>query len=245
MNNYKVAVLIFSLGGCVFAQPANTSPTFDVATIRGMADRPDAYVKPIRSSPDTLKLNFLTLGECIAWAYQMQESQIYGEKLTRQHYEIVAKAASPVATAELRAMLRSLLAERFHLVVHHDSRVMSVYALLPGKKPKLELAEGDGEMSRRTSAAGMAFDHTSMFDLADIIASEIGTPVVDLTGFTGLYKFTLVPPAPPTSATDEPLPRERFSFFASASDQLGLDIQKRKAAIDVLVVDHFESPSEN
>jgi uncharacterized protein (TIGR03435 family) len=143
-------------------------------------------------------------------------------------------------------MLQTLLAERFHVVHHRDSKIMSVYALLPGKKLRMDPADGDGELSFHRRGVAWTFDHASMFDLAELLMPLAPSPVVDMTGLKGKFKFTVDASSYMKAATDgDGQPRGSSPFFSAAQDQLGLKIESRKVAIDVLVVDTFAAPSEN
>ena len=92
-----------------------------------------------------------SLVDLIEIAYDFPPDKIVGGPnwLDHDRFDIDAKAA-PVSTAEtMKVMLQSLLAERFSLVVHKDSRALSTYVPTSGRKPELKKADGSGETGCR------------------------------------------------------------------------------------------------
>src|SRR5205814_6167137 len=91
----------------------------------------------------------VTLRTCVQWAYGVQSFQVTGPFWTgAERYDIVAKTPSAASQQKLRAMLQSLLAERFKLEIHRDTKEMQVYTLVVGKNGhKLKASEDDGEPS--------------------------------------------------------------------------------------------------
>jgi uncharacterized protein (TIGR03435 family) len=149
-------------------------------------------------------------------------------------------------------MLRSVLADRFRLKVHFETRTLPSYALVVSKSgPRLNEVEpgtlsnglkdpGGIDMNRsQLTATGI-----SMQDFAHILQMQLGRPVVDRTGLTGNYSFGLkfapaqsVPTSDDTSAAP--------SIFTVVQEQLGLKLESAKAPVQMLVVDHIERPTEN
>jgi uncharacterized protein (TIGR03435 family) len=223
---------------------------FDVASIRPNPDRSDPS---FAVNPGGLIYARVSLSDCIEAAYGVKPYQISGpEWLRRENFDITAKAEGNHSRDELMRMLQTLLADRFKLALHHEQKEQPVYALVPGRNgPKLRPAEGEGQFSMGPAAGGIGFQKTSMSDFAGRFLSVIpmiGRPVLDKTGLPGLYDFTLQ--LNPTANGDagaikRAAAEEGFSLFVYALDQLGLRLESEKAAIDFLVVDHVERPSEN
>jgi uncharacterized protein (TIGR03435 family) len=192
-------------------------------------------------------MHFVSVSDCISWAYKIQTFQISGAKLPEDRFEISAKIANTVTREELRRMLQSLLADRFHLAVHHDSKSLDSYVLLPGKNPHLEPADEVAEASIDIQPRVFAFNNASIFDLAGFLAESFQAPVIDMTAINGSFNLRI--DVTRYMIGDKPsidgLPGEASIFFAAVQDQLGLKIEHRKLPVDVLVVDHIEKPSEN
>jgi bla regulator protein BlaR1 len=175
-------------------------------------------------------------------------------------YELVAKIeASLFATMQtmtpaqqrdqVALMEQSLLADRFHLKLHFESREMPVYALVLAKGgPKLTAAE-NGEASRLSNleneqgsemtARAVTLDELSRSPLL----RTGGRPVIDQTGLKGTYNFTLKWRADQSAAQENT--SDAPSLFTAIEEQLGLKLVPSKAPIEVIVIDHIERPSEN
>ncbi len=145
--------------------------------------------------------------------------------------------------------MESLLAERFHLKVHHETREMPVYdlvvmkggpkfreSLAPEASPSLAMGGPRAWNRLQVTAGDMAqlAQHLSLFH-------EVGRPVVDKTGLPGRYDYTAKIAAGIPSGDDP----ELQSIFAALQNQLGLKLEPSKANIEVLVVDTAERPSAN
>jgi uncharacterized protein (TIGR03435 family) len=199
----------------------------------------------------------VTLAECIATAYGIQSFQLVAKNLPQDRYEILASAPThpgKVLDARYEAMLQALLADRFQLKIHRDSKVMPVYALEVAKGgPKLKESSAWG-LSTRSTPGHVKASGAAMSDLAMYLTRRIAHPVVDVTGLKGLYDFDLdwapgvgdanvEPPDP-----DKPQPTEPSSgpsLFVAMERQLGLKLQGKKLAVEMVVVDHAEKPSAN
>jgi uncharacterized protein (TIGR03435 family) len=163
----------------------------------------------------------------------------------------------------LHAMLQAMLAERFKVVVHHESKEMPVYDLVVAKGgPKFKQAEtvdaaaleqkpGGGGMMFGTGVRaiptpnGTQFYGIPMATLIQILPGMVGRRVVDKTGLTGFYdlafpdlKRVSMPTSSPPDGADE-------SIFTVLQDALGLRFEPAKGQVDLLVIDHLERPTEN
>jgi uncharacterized protein (TIGR03435 family) len=185
--------------------------------------------------------------------------------LDSNKYDVEAKAADPVSEAELKRMLQSLLAERFQLALHRETREMPGYALVVSKGgPRLKEAKAEEERKELWQQGGgpLTGQAASMQQLAQVLAGRLGRPVSDGTGLTGVYDFTLtwtpdeseqaglqtaLANLPPEIAAQ--LSRNRDlngpSLFTAIQEQLGLKLEPQKKPVEVLVVDHAEQPSAN
>lgn len=177
------------------------------------------------------------------------------------------KIAGEQRVDTIRIMVRGLLADRFKLKVHRETRVLPVYALVvakggpkmtpwvqmpapaDGSRPKgwqgLSL-EGRGQLEGRGASLGM---------FSGVLARQPeigGRMVVDQTGLTGRYDFMLKW-TPDTSlgmqsAAREggvPLDPSAPSLFTALQEELGLRLDSTKAPVDMIVIDSAEMPSEN
>jgi uncharacterized protein (TIGR03435 family) len=168
-------------------------------------------------------------------------------------YDIVARAPGDSAPSidDARAMLRTLLADRFKLRVHRETKEMQVYALVVGKNgPRLKASSASGPCSVHTALASdgrnseLTFSNCPIERLADDWLSNlmVGRPVLDQTGLTGNYDFRVVA-IPEYRSLGRSDPADIPAVIAVG--ELGLKLAPQKALIDILAVDHIERPTEN
>ena len=155
-------------------------------------------------------------------------------------------------------MLQTLLADRFQLRMHRESREMPVYNLLVGSGgPKIRPSnstdprkmEGEGSFG---SQVRIRYTNFSIADFIAEIMSQFDRPLLDKTGLTGGFDFTLEYRAQPpgmTSTTAEALgvpdPEPGLPIAASIRGQLGLRVVAARGPVEILVIDHAEKPSDN
>src|SRR6185437_6463773 len=139
----------------------------------------------------------------------------------------------------LRLMLQTLLESRFKLKLHYESKLEPVYKLVIGKNgSKLTEATSNGGFSASRSPEGMVFRNATMTRLIGFLRA--GRTVVDETGLTGAYDFTLrLEPLEGVSKTD-PLPDDPFIF--SEIQKLGLKLEADKLPVQYPVIDRLEKP---
>jgi uncharacterized protein (TIGR03435 family) len=213
----------------------------------------------------------------VAYGLIDYEQQISGPGwIDTEKYDLAVKIPPGTTKKQFQLMLQNLLADRFKLVVHHETKELPVYELVIGKSgPKLKESAGipgehappsdyrdrDGFPILPAGSPGFASGfgpglhshwtahQQGMPALADRLSGRLATGrrVVDKTGLTGKYDFTLAYDMeragdPPADADDGPLP----SIFDAVQQQLGLKLVAGKAPFDVVVVDRAEKmPTEN
>jgi uncharacterized protein (TIGR03435 family) len=165
-----------------------------------------------------------------------------------------------------KAMLQALLADRFKLKLHPETRQVLVYELVVAKGgPKMKEGEPEGgglklsdgrlmpmRLSISNGAEEMIAQLYSMQQLADFLTrvQGVGHKVTDKTGMTGKYSFKLsfaasrgVGPASAGGSTDAATPDDAPSIFTALEEQLGLKLQRGVGTVDTVVVDHVERPA--
>jgi uncharacterized protein (TIGR03435 family) len=144
---------------------------------------------------------------------------------------------------QISLMEQALLADRFKLKVHIETRQLPVYALVQAKGgTKMTVAKPDEKAM--LTGVGNGTNNTltgQAMTMADLVHSPLlkpeGRMVVDQTGLTGRYDFTVK--SATGADTDGP------SLFTAMEEQLGLKLVSTKAAVEVIVVDHVERPDAN
>jgi uncharacterized protein (TIGR03435 family) len=159
-------------------------------------------------------------------------------------------------TREIDMMQQSLLADRFKLKAHFETREMPVYELVLAKGG-LKLKENADSTKARlamnaSSVRATAAPIHSLIDILECAADVGGREVIDKTGLTGTYDYSvkwtpLQTVAAPDggSGTAPPPGAEGASLFTAIEEQLGLKLVSAKGPSQVLVIDHIEHPSEN
>jgi len=164
------------------------------------------------------------------------------DALSTDRYDVIAKV-SPAASKEQRMlMLQALMAERFKLVVHRETKELPTYTLVVGKGgPKFRPVEDDGSAVEIGPGDGLQIraHHISMKSLAAAPQGSVGDTVVDATRLTGLYDINL------DFNVDESKPFEGPTVFEAVQRQLGLKLEAGKGPVEVVVIDHVEKPSVN
>lgn len=242
-------------------KPADAKPVlFDVASIKvnnSMSSRISINV-----SNNSFQATNVTLKMLIEEAYDLKNDQLVGlpKWAADTHFDINAKVVDPDVqamkkqTPEQRGeMVQQLLAERFGLKVHRETRVLPVYDLVIAKGgTKLKDVSKD-DPNRKVSGMGpgmMRMGPSSlngvgveMASLVNALSRRLERMVIDKTGLTGKYDFSLTwqGEAGPEASTEA----TAASIFTAVEEQLGLKLEGAKAPVDVLVVDHLEMPSEN
>jgi uncharacterized protein (TIGR03435 family) len=190
---------------------------------------------------------------------QLPDDQLIGGPawIASARYDIVADGpdgAQPPG-AMLR-MLQSLLADRFKLAAHHETRELPVYALVAARRDgtlgaRLRPAEKGAVNALRAGPGRITSMGTTIGSLADTLRRFAGRGVVDETGLTGYFAIDLEWAPTPDQQTQRPggavLPvnGDGPSLFTALQEQLGLKLEPRRGPVDVLVLDAVHSPAEN
>jgi len=197
----------------------------------------------------------LSLAGLVAAAYNVRAYQVAGaphwedRRGAEEFYRIDARTEGDgTPTLDyVRQCLQDLLADRFQLRVHRQTADLPVYNLVVGKKgSKLKESAGDGAPLASVTPGGLlrvgAFNR-SMADLINLLMASVDRPVLDKTGLTGRYDFTLeYTRGNPDAVSDNPDDR---SIFVAVQEQLGLKLVPATGAIEVVIIDHAERPSAN
>jgi uncharacterized protein (TIGR03435 family) len=168
------------------------------------------------------------------------------------HYDITAKLErvdpQRQGSIQIREALKTLLAERFQLMFHHESKEMGGYALMTAKGGfKLTPVADEGNHGTSSKGGGtrqLTATGVDMARVAAFVARETGSPVEDQTHIPGVYTFTLEwarDDFKSSSPEHDALP----SLFAALQEKLGLRLEARKVPVDLLIIGRAERPSEN
>jgi uncharacterized protein (TIGR03435 family) len=247
---------------------AANSPKFeyDVATIKPAKNPAGGWA--LQYDGDTLRGLNVPLLYTVKFAFGIYEDyRIVGAPkwLDTTTYDISAKIDAPTMDSLKRLpkdqqnrargqMLQDLLAERFQFAAHRETKELPVYFLVVGKNgPKLPEAKPDPNGPDNAFWGGPGFrdgvitttaHNMTTEGLANYLRGPMSRTVLDKTGLTGTYEFTLR--YTPDSAP-EPAPGGVNAPFLSTAlqEQLGLKLESGKGPVEIIVIDHVERPSGN
>jgi uncharacterized protein (TIGR03435 family) len=234
--------------------------TFEVASIKVLPPgSPGERRDPISIEPTTgnLAMRNVGIGELIMWAFKTGPGQITNVETARavtDRFDIIAKAAGPAKSDELRIMLQNLLAERFKLATHRETKEVSAYVLVEAKgghKLRVsEAADGRGVLPvQQQGKMALTGQSATLDQLTMFLSAPLRTPVIDQTGLKGRYdfefditNFMMQGQLQPGEAPPDPV----SVLQAALPKQLGLRLEAKKMPVEMLVIDHIEKmPTEN
>jgi uncharacterized protein (TIGR03435 family) len=202
--------------------------------------------------------NNVSLKRLLARIYGVREDLIFGvpSAIDSARFDIAAKIVDPDPEAmkkmtieQSHSMLLPMLTERFRIKSHTESRTLPVYDLVIVKSGQKfaqsadQTGHGRGLDGRGDSQSyNYTFHATPLSSLTDLLATQVHRTVIDRTGLTGDYDFSLTWAKHDTS---EDQADTGPSIFTALQEQLGLKLEPAKGPVKVLVVDHVEMPSEN
>jgi uncharacterized protein (TIGR03435 family) len=248
MHRAAASVLFAPL--LVFAQ--SPKAVFEAASIKPSDPNTPGY--SWRSDPGRLTVQNMSLKNLIMLAWDVKSYQISGgpKWLDGDRFDITARmeeseAKAPrgkEADARIRMALQALLADRFQLRTHADSKPLSAYTLVLAKNGfKLKPVENTHGSSNNWGRGTLTAKGSSLAEFASALSSQMDRPVVDRTGIGGVYDFTLQwSPGDDPDATDS---AAGPSLFTVIQEALGLKLEGKKVPVQVIVVDSVEKPDAN
>jgi len=254
----RTFAIFFALASFATAQtPTFQTPTFEAADVHTSTriTNPYTFASGGLLRGDRYDLRKATMLNLIQAAYGVDPSKIAGGPswLALDRFDVSAKAPADTSPENLKLMLQSLLADRFKLAVHNDTRPLPAFALSLGRaKHRLKEADPSSPTGCEYQSAGgsvsvscqnLTLDAFAQ-SLADYARDYLGrNPVVNSTALPGAWDFDL---HWNSRALAVPLGAERLTVFEAVEKQLGLQLDLRTAPSPVLVVDRAnEKPTPN
>jgi uncharacterized protein (TIGR03435 family) len=242
------------------SMPEDAKPKFDVVTVKPSDPNRPGKLFTIRGR-QVLTIN-TTVNDLITFAYSLQTKEILNApSWMDEKYDIdgVPDVEGQPNIQQMRMLIADALVQRFGLKFHTEQRELTAYALTVAKGgPKLTVSTDP-----KNSPGGFGFGGLGKLRVRNFTMKEfchgmqeavMDKPVVDQTGLTERYDFTLnwtpdqsqfasfgahIPP--PNPDDPNPLP----SLYTALQEQLGLKMDVTKANVDVMVIDHMDKPSAN
>ncbi|MGO4881766.1 MAG: M56 family metallopeptidase [Bryobacteraceae bacterium] len=281
-----IAILLVTAGYGLFAQ-SDLHPAFEVASIKrgasaaGPVDPVSVSYKPggrmiAMNAPLRLLIQFAYAVHDSPHSQPLRAAQVMGGPawIDSEGYNIEAKPEANTDQKHAWFMLQTLLADRFRLTLHRETRDLPVYDLTarnsgiklpaskeancvsfqPGMTPRSIPGSVDcGYAPLLLSPTGLRLNGRKlhMADLVRELALTLGRPVMDKTGFTGEFDLNLnytddaLAKSPDDPGGNRPPAEPNRSIVFAAMQQLGLKLEPAKGPVEVLVVDHAERPTAN
>ncbi len=218
------------------------SEKFEVASVKMVPPERAGQASWNGAGGTTFTATNVPLRILVQMAYAVDEKQVSGEDLLgSEQYDISAKPESGLLTDDrLKAMLVSLLAERFGLVIHRETKVVSGYALMVAKSGSKLRTEQPSAGQSAILPGRLIGRGVDTLQIASLLGRPLGTSVTDKTGIEGKYDIDLK--FAREGDTNSPLP----SIFTAIQEQLGLRLEPQKVTLEMLVIDHCNRlPTEN
>ena len=265
MTRITVAVMSALLLSSQVRALAQSEPRFDVVSVkRDTSGTPALLVGTVPGA--AFSAAGATAAYLIRYAYPADGRMIANlpSWASSDRFVIVGKAAGTPPTDQVRAMVADLLARRFRLQMHFEARDEDVYALVvanpaQGPKPAFrktaldcraiaeasregrpvpETTNGAPPCGMRSGAGVMDVGGLDLATIVSMLRSAAGRPVVDRTGLSGEYEFTLK-----YSGALSGAPSDAPPIFTALEEQLGLKLEPQRAPLRHVVVDHLDPPT--
>ncbi|SRR5687767_6335279 len=245
--------------------PAESSPKFDVASVKRSS--PQASGVSFGAQPGGRWSMVNGLVETLirqAYVSQMYDLSRSPDWVRAEHYDIQAKSERNPDREQMRLMLQALLAERFGLVVHSEVQERPILALVvarsdgrlgerlrrstidceavtaarrEGRSPAVSPSNGAPACGFTSNGAEIRAGGVPISRLPGMLGPQDGRIIIDKTGLSGNFEFTL------TLSND--LDTAPYPLSTALEDQLGLKLEAQRAAVQVLVVDQVQRPTED
>jgi uncharacterized protein (TIGR03435 family) len=241
---------------------ASANPAFEVATIKPSDPARPGQIVTLRGA-EVITTN-TTVHDLINLAYWLHPKQLSGGPAwtESEKYDMTGKPDAPGQpnVDQMKMMIQKLLADRFQLKFHFEKRDLSVYAVKIAKTAaKIVRSQDDPKgypswsFGRIPSGTTLTFRNSPMSQVTAILQNFLDKPVVDQSGLSERYDFTLtftLDPAQVARLGGAPIPvadnpDAAPNVFAAFQQQLGLKLESTNAPVNVMVIDKVEKPSEN
>ena len=256
----RIAALVFALALSAFAQ--QPQPAFEVASVKPTPPN-DLHNTFYGFDPGGIEITGGTLKGMVQMAYNVPDFEVFGGPgwAETDRFNIIAKYPSADSDPQKRMndgriRLQTLLADRFRLQIHRETKEIPQYVLSIGKygtklKPVAEPA-AKGPTGVRGGCGQLTGMHTNMANFAYVLTRQMRRPVVDHTGLDSRYDFQIdftpeggcggpagEPAQPAADVSDRP------SIFTAIQETLGLKLEPHKGPFEVLVIDNAAKPDAN
>ena len=242
----------------VAAQPAASPLSFDVVSVEQVRDSNARF--QLRFTPDGFSARACPLKTLIVVAFDLRDGRLIEASAHDEEalYDVDAKVSqgdlagfAHLSDVQKHAMLKGILAERFQLRYHLVPKEVPVYALVVdngGLKMAAAKPNADGRIETTMELSGrytVVAKGWTAGDFFQFLSELSGRYVVDRTGLTGRYDFTLRCAPDPGADPRENVEWDGPVIYTALREQLGLALQPSTEKFDAVVVDHVGAPTPN
>ena len=260
-----VAVSLFALA-VASGQTPQPVTSFDVASVKRCTSEP-AFGTNNGIGKSGIRFRNYALKYLLTSAYGVKVYQVIGPAwLETESYDVVATAPKGSGRSQIMVMFQNLLAERFQIRLHRETRDFPGFALVVGKNgPRLKkFADETGARANPELVILSSSGHIearSVPALCNVLAGHLNQPVLDMTGITGLFdiKLDASPDLPGltmfrepgegadvSSSHDPPQQASLEQSIFTAVKELGLNLERRRVPLECIVIDKAEKvPTPN
>jgi uncharacterized protein (TIGR03435 family) len=240
-----------------------TGAVFDVASVK--PSQLDSHSSHMHGAADSFTAS-ASVFRIVEYAYDLHDFQVIGgpDWIRTTAWDVVAKVDQPPANydslsndargATQQQRAQAVLAQRFNLKCHFETRQLPVYNLVlakGGPKPALAPTPDDAKKKGFLNTEGrnrsnrMEANGLPIQSLASALVWPLGRTVIDKTGLTGLYDFTLTYTSDADAGSPASDAASGPTIFTALEEQLGLKLESAKGPVPVIVIDSIDPPSEN
>ena len=248
---FFLGISLTSIAALTAAQAPAQKPMFEVASIRpANSGRPGMSMQ---TEVGRFKAINVTVSFLIQYAYGIKDFQLSGGPgwMASDKFDIDAKGEAKTGDREFPPMMRTLLADRFQLKFHQETKTLPVFDLVVAKDgPKFSRAPETAQGGTRGNPGQLTISKGTMASLVSTLSNILHKKVIDKTGLTGEYemklKWTPDDFQPPPLRPNVPPPNPNTpSIFTAIQEQLGLKLESSKGSVEGLVIDSISKPTEN
>ena len=236
------------LAQCAAFSQESARPVFEVASVRAVKEiesaggsRSTGNVPPFTGDMAQVNYPEASLTGLLCRAYSVVPLRVIAaEWMGTQRYSVMAKIPSGAAKETLPLMLQNLLADRFQLKAHWETREESGYTLTIAKGgAKLKQSAEDAKRSSSMSSTGqLTWRGSALDDVANSLSRFMDRPVVNMTSLAGAFDIAIeVAPDSMPGFHFGPGTESSFPTIFAALHNLGLNLEARKVSVKYLVVD--------
>jgi uncharacterized protein (TIGR03435 family) len=247
----SVSLLALTIFTCALpGQEGRTGIAFEVASVKpaDLALSSNGGAHSNKVSPGRVEAHNLYLRDLVRWAFQLNDNQVAGGPawMATSGWDIEAKLPAGAPLTQVPQMMQALLAERFQLVHHRESRMLPVYELIVAKGGSKLKEAGSIEGGMSAYPTRIKYTAGTMTELASQLTSYLQRQVLDKTDLKGRYDIDLrFAPVDPDPSVESAAKENQASIFTAIQQQLGLQLKATKGPVEVVVVDSAARPAGN